>query len=309
MSISSASDLRGLWAAVPTPWDSSGRIQPDVLERNIARYAEIPMDGVYTTDSDGEFYALELDEFRILSKSFSHAMSQTQMAAALGVTWSHTQGIIDRMKVGIDHGVNAFHIAFPYWMPLSNSDHERFWEDLAKAVPEARWIHYNTARAHRVLKGKDYARLAAQYPDQMIGTKLGSFSLFDIVDCISSSPQLAHLAVDYTTVPAMMVGAVGTCSYWANTLPRWTRRMTDLCFQGEWQEAMRMQHFLLVWETRHVAPLREAGHLHGIVGKARGALTGFLEDSGYTKPPYYPVSESLMREFKTAFNNYWKGYD
>ncbi len=302
-----SSDLKGLWAAIPTPWNIDGKLATGTLERNIARYSEIPMDGVYTTDSDGEFYALEIGDFRSLMKAFTEAMSQTQMAAAAGATWSHTQGIIDRMKVGLDHGINTFHVAFPYWMPLSNSDLEHFWEDLAKAVPEARWIHYNTPRAHRLLKGKDYARLADQYPQQMIGSKMGSSSLFDIVDCISASPGLAHFTVDYMTVPAMMVGAAGTCSFWANTLPRWTRQMTDLCLRGEWVEAMRMQQFLLVWETQHTTPLREAGHLHGIIGKARGALTGFLEDSGYTKPPYYPVSESLMREFQEAFDEYWKG--
>jgi 4-hydroxy-tetrahydrodipicolinate synthase len=308
MEVNTASDLKGLWAAVPTPWDKDGKVALDVLERNVARYVDIPLDGVYTTDSDGEFYALELEEFRLLAKAFSRAISQTRMTAAMGVTWSHTQGIIDRMKAGLDCGINAFHIAFPFWMPMSSSDHEHFWEDLARAVPEGRWIHYNTPRGHRVLKGKDYARLAAQYPEQMIGSKIGSINLFDIVDCISSSPQLAHLTVDYMTVPAMMVGAAGTCSYWANTLPRWTRKMTDLCIQKEWEEAMGMQNFLLIWEARYVAPLREAGHLHGIVGKARGALTGFLEDSGYTKPPYYPVPENLMHELQEAFDVYWKDY-
>ncbi len=307
LEINTSSDLKGLWAAVPTPWDVEGRLDPGVLERNIARYAEIPMDGVYTTDSDGEFYALEFSEFCTLAKVFSKAMAQTTMAAAMGATWSHTQGIIDRMKAGLDCGIRAFHVAFPYWMPLNDSDVAHFWEDLANAIPEARWIHYNTPRAYRILRGKDYARLLTDYPGQMVGTKLGTFSLPDIVDCIRASPQLAHFTVDYMTVPAMMVGASGTCSYWANTLPRWTLRMTNLCFQHEWEEAMNMQRFLLEWEARYVAPLREAGYLHGIIGKARGALTGFLEDSGFTKPPYYPVSRTLMDDFQKAFDEYWKG--
>ncbi|MCB9770853.1 MAG: dihydrodipicolinate synthase family protein [Candidatus Omnitrophica bacterium] len=306
MKVTEPEDLKGLWAAIPTPWTRGGKFAPDTLERNIEKYAEIPMDGVYTTGSDGEFYAIEREEFEQLAKTFGRAMEKTEMGAAMGVTWSHTQGVIDRMKIALDHGVHAFHIAFPFWMPLAPGDVWRFWEDLASAVPEARWIHYNTPRGHRVFHGPDYARLAADFPEQFIGTKLPFNGLMEIVDCIESAPKVSHFMVEYTTVIGMMVGARGTYSYWANTLPHWTRRLTDLCWKKKWEEAMAMQKRLLVWENRHTKPLRDAGHLHGVIGKARGELSGFLEDTGCTRPPYYPVDEKLREEYQKAFKEYWK---
>ena len=51
--IRNSRDLKGLWAAMPTPWNDRGRFVAGVLERNVERYAAIPMDGVYITDSDG----------------------------------------------------------------------------------------------------------------------------------------------------------------------------------------------------------------------------------------------------------------
>ena len=123
--IRNSRDLRGLWAAMPTPWNDRGGFDAGVLERNVERYADIPMDGVYTTDSDGEFYAIELDEFKRVAGVFAKAMGRTNMAVAAGVTWCNTQGIIDRMNVCLDNGICRFHVAYPFWMPLSPADVSR----------------------------------------------------------------------------------------------------------------------------------------------------------------------------------------
>jgi 4-hydroxy-tetrahydrodipicolinate synthase len=301
----SAKLLNGLWAAVPTPWDSRGKLDTGVLSRNIEKLASVPVDGVYTTDSDGEFYAIELDVFRQMVATYQKAIEPTSLRTSIGVTWCSTAGIIDRIKICLDHGISSMHIAFPFWMPLSPGDVDRFWEDLAEAAPRARWIHYNIDRGNRLLEGADYVRLAKRFPEQLIGTKMGTISVLSMADCILNTPQLSHLTVDYATVPAMMLGATGVCSYWANTLPQWTKRMMDLCRERQWEEAMAMQAKLLVWETTHVKQIRKPGHLHGIIGKARGALTGFLEDSGYTQPPYYPVDKQLLEQFKKDFKSYW----
>ena len=55
-----------------------------------------------------------------------------------------------------------------------------------------------------------------------------------------------------------------------------------------------------------LAELREQGHRHGIIGKARATLSGWLEESGSTRAPYYPVSEVLLSTVKVAFDQYWK---
>lgn len=298
--------LTGLWAAIPAPWNHEGRLDLGILERNVERYAELPADGVYTTDSDGEFYAIELDEFRGLVAGFSKAMQQTSMGASVGVTWCNTQGIIDRINACLDQGIRSVHVAFPFWMPLNQSDMDRFWSDLAEAAPDARWIHYNVNRGNRLLDGSDYRRMVKQFPEQFIGTKMGSFDVLQMADWISSTPHLSHLTVDYATAPAMMLGAKGVCSYWVNTLPKWTRRLVNLCYERQWEEAMEMQKQLLVWEANYVKPLRQAGHLHGVIGKSRGALTGFLDGPRYTRAPYYPVDDALQSQFKADFERYWR---
>ena len=297
---------RGLWSALPTPWTSDGALDEAVIAENVARLAESGcVDGVYTTDSDGEFYAIELDVFQKIARTFGRAMETTKVDAAMGVTWSNTRGVIDRMKAACDAGVPNFHVAFPFFMPLAKSDVDRFFDDLATAVPQARWIHYAHPRAGPTLTSADYNRLSKRFPEQFIGTKIGYADQMQLAEILLNSPQLAHFVVDPIMLHGMMLGARGCCSYWVNTLPRWQRRYMDACLANRWEEARQFHQKLIRWELAHIAPLRAAGHLHGIISKARGALTNFLADSGYTQPPYYPVSEPMMAELKRAFGQYW----
>ncbi len=136
--------LKGLWAAVPTPSTTTGNLDEDVLGRNCERLAAAGADGIYATDSDGEFYAIEIDKFRALARAFGRAMTSVGKDAAMGAAWSHTEGVIERVKAACDAGIPNVHVTFPFWMPLAREDVDRFFEDLITAVPEVRLIYYAT---------------------------------------------------------------------------------------------------------------------------------------------------------------------
>jgi dihydrodipicolinate synthase/N-acetylneuraminate lyase len=305
LSIDTADDVHGLWAAIPMPWTATGRLDEAMFGRNVERLAAARVDGIYTTDSDGEFYAIEFDEFRPLVAAFSRAMAPIESRAQVGVTWTNTRGVIDRMRACLDVGINTFHICYPYWMPLNTSDVQRFWADLAEAAPAARWIHYNTPRGHVRMGGAEYRQLAADYPDQFIGTKLGTQNFLELSDIIGATPRLSHILTDFTVVPGMMLGGRGTYSFWVNTLPRWQRRLVDLCESREWEAAMRMQRKFNLWESTCVEPHVRRGYLHGIIGKARTAASGFLEDDGYTRAPYQPMPAGDVKQLAADFKKWW----
>ncbi|MCX6624809.1 MAG: dihydrodipicolinate synthase family protein [Acidobacteria bacterium] len=302
-----ADDLRGVWAAIPTPWTADSSLDEAALAENVLRYEAAGVPGVYTTDSDGEFYAIELDEFRRLARAFGRAMESTRMHAAMGVTWSHTGGIIDRIHAALDAGIPNVHVAFPFWMALAKPDVPRFFEDVAQAAPGARWIHYNSRRSHVVLNGRDYARYAREYPEQLIGTKLVSPDFTETAEVLIHAPTLSHFVGDTTLAPGALAGASGVYSYWVNTLPAWTLGCWRLCREHDWEAAMVRQKKLIQWETEYVQPIREQGHFHAIVGKARGELTSFLRGANRTRPPYYPVAPELVDTLKAEFRSFWAG--
>ncbi|MEO6436041.1 MAG: dihydrodipicolinate synthase family protein [Tepidisphaeraceae bacterium] len=297
----------GLWAALPTPWTADGALAIDTLAENCTRLGAAGVDGIYTTDSDGEFYAIELDVFQKFARAFGRAMEKTGgvVDAAMGVTWSSTRGIIDRAKSACDAGIPNVHVAFPFFMPLAKSDIDHFFEDLAGAVPQARWIHYAHPRSGPALTGTEYACLAARFPERFIGTKLGYTDQTQLAEVLLHAPELSHFVVDPIMLTGMMLGARGCCSYWVNTLPRWQRRYMIACIERRWDEARAFHLKLIEWELTHISTLRAAGHLHGIIGKSRAALSDFLFDTGYTQPPYYPVDAQIRAQLKQAFERYW----
>lgn len=297
--------LRGLWAAVPTPWTRDGTLDEGVLGRNCQRLAGAKVDGIYTTDSDGEFYAVEIAEFRKLAKAFGKAMESTGVNAAMGVTWCNTQGITDRIRTALDAGIPNVHIGLPFFMPLAKPDVDQFFDDLAQTAPEARWIHYAHPTITPTLTGADYARLSERFPEQFIGTKLAASSIAELTEILVRSPGLAHFVVDTTMAHGMLMGAKGCYSYWVNTMPRWHRAYMDACVDRRWDDAIGYHLKLVGWEAESFPRIRELRHRHAITGNARVTLTRFLEDSSVTKPPYYPLAPELLLELQASFKRSW----
>ena len=298
--------LQGLWPAIPTPWNHTGKLDADILAENCSRLAAADVDGVYTTDADGEFYAIELDEFAVLAQAFASAMETTGVDAAMGVSWFNTQGVIDRIRMSVDAGIPNVHVALPLFMPLADPDVDRFFDDIATQVPEARWIHYAHPRSQPTLTGTDYARLAQRFGDQLIGTKIaGAFDVFQLTEILANAPMLAHQVGDPTLAVGMMLGACGNCSYWTNTLPGWSRRYMDACLAQDWSAASAYHKKLIQWQCEHVVPLLNAGYRHGIVGRALGELSGFLVAGSDTRAPYQPVSVQLQTQLQSAFDSFW----
>lgn len=301
-----SSNLRGLWAAVPTPFVAGGPIDFDALRENVNRLTATGVDGIYTTDSDGEFYALELAEYQQLAQKFGAAVREAGVPAQMGATWVNTAGVIDRMKAGMDVGIDTFHVALPFFMPLPMRDVYRFFEALAAAVPDARWIYYAHPSCLPLLKGKELARLAELFPTQLIGTKLNAYEMHDLTDVVVNCPQLANFVGERNLLFGRRLGAVGCYSYWVNSMPVWTRRFYDTCGDGDQTAAVAMHLKLHRWETEHVAAIRQAGYRHGVLGKARGPLTHFLQDDGSTRAPYHPATEQEIADLQDKFGSYWR---
>ena len=297
--------LNGLWAAIATPFKNAGEIDYSALKENCVRLASTGVDGIYTTDSDGEFYAIEWDEFKTLSKKFGETLADLDVSAQMGVTWINTRGIIDRIKASVDAGINTVHVGFPFFMPLTTADVSRFFSDPASAVPQARWIYYGHPSCLPLLKGRELAKLAAEFPDQLIGTKLNAYEISDLTDVFTHCPNLAHFVGERNLLFGSLLGARGCYSYWVNTMPAWTRSFYDACQRKDVARATELHLKLYRWETTALAEIRQLGYRYGIIGKARGHLRDFLVHDGSTRAPHQPVPQKLLTELKVRFEEYW----
>src|SRR4051812_24538847 len=108
-------NLHGVWAAVTTPFDARERFDEEIFRENVRRLHAAGVHGIYTTDSDGEFYAIELDEFRQIVDVFADETRRLGFPTMVGVTWANTQGMIDRLQWTASLRILGAHVWEPFF--------------------------------------------------------------------------------------------------------------------------------------------------------------------------------------------------
>ncbi|MHB1417251.1 MAG: dihydrodipicolinate synthase family protein [Chloroflexota bacterium] len=290
-------NLHGVWAAVATPFDDCDRFDEGVLRENVRRLAAAGVHGIYTTDSDGEFYAVEFDEFRRIVGAFADEAQQLGVPTQAGVTWCNTQGTVERLQFTAECGILGAHVGHPMFMPMGTESHRAFWADVSRAVPSTfALVHYNTPRCPNYLYGPDYARLATEIPN-LVGTKHVGTSFTEFLSLIKYAPDLSHFAGEHSLTPYMMFGAKGVYSWLANFNAAYAVAWYDDCVKGRWDSARKRQ------ERVHAFGLlkREvfgSENYHGIVNKAMAAASPFLVSCRHTRRPYLPIPDEAIELFR-----------
>ncbi len=290
-------NLHGVWAAIATPFDQDDRFDEGVFRENLRRLHAAGVHGIYTTDSDGEFYAIELDEFKRIVDAFADETQRLGIPAQVGVTWCNTQGMIDRLRYAASRGILGAHVGHPFFMPMTLESYRAFWRDMQGAVPD--WfalIHYNTPRVHNYQVGDDYAVLMREIPN-LVGTKHVGSDVGEFLTLMARAPQLSHFTGEHAMTPYMMFGARGIYSWFVNFNAPYVVAWYDDITHGRWEQARhrqeRMHAFSLVKEV-----LTDSGNLHGIVNKAMAAASPFLAPHTRTRRPYLPIPDEVVDRFR-----------
>jgi 4-hydroxy-tetrahydrodipicolinate synthase len=290
-------NLHGVWAAIATPFDEHERFDEDAFRENVRRLHTAGVHGIYTTDSDGEFYAIELDEFRRIVDVFADEAQRLGAPTMVGVTWSHTQGIVDRLRHAAERGILGAHVGHPFFMPSTPESYRAFWQDVSDAVPD--WfglVHYNNPRCHNYQYGPQYALLQRELP-KLIGTKHVGVEFPEFMTLMAEAPRLSHLVGEGVMMPYMLFGARGINSWFTSFNPRFVLDLYDDVVHGRWDQARCRQERLHAF-IRAKEVLRGSGHLHGILNKAMGDASSFLVPSKTIRRPYLPVPREAIDQFR-----------
>ena len=288
-------NLSGVWAGLPTPFDSKGNLDEDRLAENVQRMCQIDVGGVYSTGGSGEFYALEFEEYKRLTDVFVSTAHEAGKTVQIGVGWSHTRGVIQRMEYAQQAGADAVQLSFPYWSAVSEEESLQFFKDISHACPGLSFTHYNTGQAHRVLSGADYHRIASEVPE-LIGTKIASADAILWQGLTAESPGLAHFIAPEMAIPVtMMYGAKGCYSSFIFVAPELILRLYDLCKSRKWEETIPIVLRIDEFFRGAILPLAKKGYSDSALDKAMSAVSGLLLPSGAPRPPYRALSTEDMQ--------------
>jgi dihydrodipicolinate synthase/N-acetylneuraminate lyase len=285
-------NLKGVWASITIPWKDDDRFDEATFRENAAKLIESGVHGIYTTGSTGEFYALDLDEFKRMVDAFA-AETVGKIATQVGCTWINTRDSIHMARYATDKGIDGVQVAVPFWMALTDEEVLRYFVDLGQACPDVGIVHYNTQRAKRFLNGRDYRRICAEVPN-LVGTKFATADFGAWMEVQTNAPELNHFVGEARLVPGMLFGAKGMYSSLALMNPKLMLEWYAMCERADWQQATELQWRISRWLVQAVHPLLEAGHLDPTLDKAFQEAAGWLRGSRYTRPPYIPLNDQEM---------------
>lgn len=290
-------NLKGLWVSVPTEWDEGGAFDEKTFRDEVAMLIDAGADGLYTTGSTGEFYALNWEEWKVVQDAFL-AESRGKIEVQVGSNWFNTRDTIKQVRYARDIGAGAVQICFPGWMVMRQEDYDQFLIDVYKAVPDIAIIHYNNIRTKKLFLADDYLRVLPQVPT-LIGTKAG-LPLDDLVDLYVKVPQINHFVAEDRIALAHQFGCRGSYTSWFLMNPTFFKDYYAFCEEGRYAEAMQISKRLIRWLDEAVIPLVKKGYSDPVLDKAFLEMAGWLPGNRRTRKPHQPLSADDMAQLRKA---------
>jgi 4-hydroxy-tetrahydrodipicolinate synthase len=242
----------GVWAAMPLPWNVDGTLDRGLPGELVARYRAAGLHGAYCTGTDGEFQALELDEFKVVVDTFAAAAERVGLPIQAGTGWLTQRGAVDRTRHARDRGIRWVQVVPPFWVPLNDVERVRFYADLSAAVADVGVVIYNTERIGKVL-GAGQIKAVADAVPAVVGSKYDGWDKAEFAAICEATPDLVHMPVDVGIGPSSAYPTKGLCSWVANLNPVWMMGWWEAIERGDWAEADRRTAYAMAlmgdWET------------------------------------------------------------
>ena len=298
-----ASRPKGVYAGLPTPWKSDGGIDADDLRENVRRLSRIGAHGVYILSPAGEFWSVELDEFRDIVTVFGEAVREQGIPAQVFCGWHTTTGVIDRVRFCHEQGFSTVQVACPSWYGLSKEEAYRFFADVSRACPEINLVHYNTPKENWLLDADDYLRIMEVAPN-LVGTKSISWDFGEIVDLVRRTPELSHLYPECVLLPAMLAGAQGSYSSAIYFHPGTMLRLYSSIVEKRYDEAMKLTASYIEFLRRTGAVFTRYSAADAAYDSLLSHLTGFLRISPTLRPPHVQIPEEGIEEVRKVMTEF-----
>jgi len=288
----------GVWVPTLSEWDPCNRFDDEMFAKNVQTLVSAGVHVIYTTGTDGEFYAMRSEEFQRMVDIVVACTRGTNTSNAIGTNGTNTHDILAQIEYCAKTGADAVMAAFPFWLEIGDREWLPFLQDSCQAAQSMGLLHYNTVRAKRVLHPADYAVCARQLPLNFIGSKsaMADFGLWCQLDF--ESPGLVHIPMETSAVPTLIAGGKGFIAAILGAMnPALARELYNLCAGGKWDDAMDLQLRLNRVEYFVCNQLlRRRGYRAGTISKALTRIGGRLLTHNSLRKPYEPVPEDLLDE-------------
>ena len=283
--------LRGIFAAIPTPFTDDGDLSLDNLERNVKMWLISPLNGFLALGSTGEFAHLTFDEKLEVIEATVRASEERPVIAGTGA--NATRETVALTLAAADLGADAVMVVTPFYYGkrLDAAALRDHYETVADASPVPVLL-YNIPQLTGVDLPVELVSELAQHPN-IVGIKDSSGNLPKLGRLIDETPDgfAVFTGAAELLYPALNLGAAGAILALANVAPWECCEVLQLWQDGRHEEAVALQRRL-----NAVSRVVERYGIGGIKGLLR--LVGYY--GGPPRPPLRAIDEEDLDQIRAV---------
>ena len=234
--------LSGVYAPIPTPFDTHGTVAHDKLAENIARWSQTPMAGLVVLGSNGEFTYLSDEEKIEVLKTARQAIPEDRLFIA-GTGCESTRCTLELTERAAAIGADAAIVITPgyYTSKMDAEAMRRHFVELAERSPLPILI-YNMPAFTGIDLSAETVVVLAQHPN-IVGIKDSSGNVVKLGHIIGSAPSTFNVLAGSASFfyPALVLGAVGVVAALGNIAPEQCYRIYCYAQEGRHEEARQLQ--------------------------------------------------------------------
>lgn len=216
----------------------------------------------------------------------------------IGCTSTFTLGTIRRARYARDKGADAIQIAVPFWMELQDSEIQRFFTDVAIAVPDIAISIYETTRAKRAIPLEVHQWIHETIPNVLM-VKSNINTLGHSKNGCAEINKLYNVFVGEDAIFELgPYGAIGSCSSLIYMNPRLLLEMFECRYRQDWVGVKRITDMINRVLNEGLAHVFAKGCEDSALDRLLGLSTGFLHTSLHCRAPYTSCSADDLAQLQ-----------
>ena len=276
--------LQGPWAGLPVAWKEDLSFDEEAYRSDVVRTCAAGVPGVYTAGTTGEFYAMEFDEWKTITRITVEECRRAGTPVMIGVTSTYTLGAARRAEFAAELGADAIQVALPYWMDMDNRMIVPFFQEVTDACPGIALSIYETQRTKKMLTLEQH-RAVFDSTGSYLAVKSNEGTLGCSPEGCEQLSEFVNVWVGEDKFNALgPYGAIGSASSLVYMNPRVILHMFDLLYRKQWDELQPLTDQVARLIQEGLRPFATRGFtdtgFDRLMGKASGFLTMNVRSRG-----------------------------
>jgi len=283
------------------PWTDEDFFDEETFLADVARCCEARIPGIYSGGTTGEFYAMELEEFKHITRVLVEECQTRGVPTMVGCTSTYTLGAVRRAAWAAEIGASAIQVALPFWMQVGEEDVVAFFREVARATGDLPLSIYETTRAKKVLTLAQHRAIKEAVPNYLM-VKANVDTVGAEADGCQSLSEFVNVFVGEQRWPELGPrGAVGACSSMVYWNPRVILDLWGKLQQQRWSELSAMAPKLDALHSFLAGQFSPRGFTDTAYDRMGGRASGFLRTGLRSRRPYPSASLDDVERLRTWY--------